>query len=355
MTQSLPDPNHPAETDDGESLAGFTVSHEPAIFWGPSADKYPLGLASTAAELVGNRRAWFLISPSWHREDIDGVRGDLEHVRAAVARWPQHRHVFLAATRSALENYRAVGLPAIVCSSNVFVDETIFEPVPSEPKRFDAIYNAVFGSYKRHELCRDIAKLALIYHRYPYFLANEPDYVAKIRMQLAHATFINEIDGPYRQFRLRELPTWLTRARVGLCLSAHEGPMRACAEYLYCGLPVVTTPSIGGRDRMLDPAFSIETEPTPEAVARAVDVLIARRIEPAAVRAAALATVQPDRVRLVKLIATIFREENVPFPDDTDWLQLFRRGAWPFKTAENLMTERPVAATGRKPESETRI
>ncbi|MEX2296203.1 MAG: glycosyltransferase family 4 protein [Dongiaceae bacterium] len=355
MNRSLPDPNYPAETEAGGSLAGFTVSREPAIFWGPSAEKCPLGLASTAAELIGRRRAWFLISPSWHRDDIDGVRGDLENVRAATARWPQHRHVFLAATRRALENYRAVGLPAIVCSSNVFVDETIFEPAPSEPKQFDAIYNAVFGSYKRHELCRDIAKLGLIYHRYPYFLASEPDYVARIRTQLGHATFINEIDGPYRQFRLRELPIWLARARVGLCLSAHEGPMRACAEYLYCGLPVVTTPSIGGRDRMLNPAFSIETEPTPDAVAEAVAALIARRIDPVAVRAAALASVQPDRMRLVKLIAAIFREENVPFPEEADWLRLFRRGAWPFKTPETLMAEQPVAATRRKLESENRL
>ncbi|MDZ4734963.1 MAG: hypothetical protein SGJ07_01320 [Rhodospirillaceae bacterium] len=355
MNQSAPDPNHPAETDAGGALAGFTVSREPAIYWGPSADKYPLGLASTAAELVSNRRAWFLISPSWHREDINGVRGDLEHVRAAAARWPQHRHIFLAATRSALENYRAVGLPAIVCSSNVFVDETIFEPVPSEPKRFDAIYNAVFGRYKRHELCRDIASLGLIYHRYPYFLANEADHVARIRTELAHATFINEIDGAYRQFRLRELPIWLARARVGLCLSGHEGPMRACAEYLYCGLPVVTTPSIGGRDRMLNPAFSIEAEPTPESVAQAVAALIARRVEPAAVRAAAIAAVQPDRMRLVQLIAAIFREENVPFPEEADWIQLFRRGAWPFKMPDILMTEQPVATTRRKPESEGRI
>jgi hypothetical protein len=349
MSRSRPDPNRPAETDAGGPLAGFVISREPAIYWGKAAAKYPLGLASSAAELIGNRRAWFLISPSWHREDLAGVNEDLENVRAASARWPQHRHVFLAATRSALENYRAVGLPAIVCSSIVFVDETIFAPVPSEPKRFDAIYNAVFGRYKRHELCRDIARLGLIYHRYPQFLAGEPDHVANIRSLLAHATFINELDGHYRLFTLREIPVWLARARVGLCLSAHEGPMRACAEYLYCGLPVVTTPSIGGRDRMLDPAYSIEAEPTPEAVEEAVRELIARRIDPASIRAAALAAVRPDRLRLVQLIAAIFQEEGVPFPADADWMQLFRRGTWPFKTAEILMAEQPVSATRREP------
>jgi hypothetical protein len=349
MSQSPPDPNHPAETEAGGPLAGFVVSREPAIFWGKAAAKYPLGLASSAAELVNNRRAWFLISPSWHREDLAGVNEDLENVRAAGARWPQHRHVFLAATRTALENYRKVGLPAIVCSGNAFVDETIFASVPAEPKRFDAIYNAVFGSYKRHELCRDIAKLGLLYHRYPYFLASEPDHVANIRTLLAHATFINELDGPYRPFTLREIPVWLARARVGLCLSAHEGPMRACAEYLYCGLPVVTTPSIGGRDRMLDPAYAIQADPTPKAVAQAVGELIARRIEPASIRAAALAAVRPDRLRLVQLIAAIFQEEGLPFPAGADWMQLFRRGTWPFKTADILMVEQPVAATKRNP------
>jgi hypothetical protein len=51
----------------------------------------------------------------------------------------------------------------------------------------------------------------------------------------------------------------------------------------------------------------------------------------------------------VQLIAAIFQEEGLPFPAGADWMQLFRRGTWPFKTADILMVEQPVAATKRNP------
>ena len=51
----------------------------------------------------------------------------------------------------------------------------------------------------------------------------------------------------YRNLDAAELCHWLNRSRTGLCLSEREGAMFASIEYLLCGLPIVTTPSIGGR------------------------------------------------------------------------------------------------------------
>jgi hypothetical protein len=48
---------------------------------------------------------------------------------------------------------------------------------------------------------------------------------------------------------------------------------------------------------------------------------------------------------LVNLIATIFAEEGVPFPRDADWVQLFRRGTWPFKTEALILSEIAIAET----------
>lgn len=42
------------------------------------------------------------------------------------------------------------------------------------------------------------------------------------------------------------------QSRCGLILSAEEGACFAAMEYLLCGLPVVTTPNIGGRDEFFD-------------------------------------------------------------------------------------------------------
>ena len=326
-------------------VVGNAISHSPAIFWGPSADGYPLGPATYIAELIGHRRAYFLVSPSWHREDPKSVAADRQHVGNAQAKYPEHRFLFLIATRKELQNYRDAGLPALICTYTAFVDETLYDIDPSVTKEFDAIYTAVIATYKRHELCSAITSLTLLYGRHEYYQEHEADYVDRIRSMLSHAAWINELDGPYRHFKDYEVVPWLNRARVGLCLSAHEGAMRAATEYLFCGLPVVSTRNVGGRDRLADPRYWIEVEPDPNAVAAAVATLVSRNLDPQLVRRATIEKLNADRMRLIKLIATIFAEESVAFPRDVDWMQLFRRGAWPYKSEAAILSEPTVAET----------
>lgn len=326
-------------------VAGIAISRNPAIYWGPSAEAYPVGPASYIADAIGNRRAYFLISPSWHREDPGAVAADRDHVRSAQAKFPEHRFLFLIATRKELENYRAAQLPAAICMKGAFVDETMFDIDRSAPKKFDAIYNAAIAPYKRHELCSSIESLALLYYRHEHYREREAEHVNRIRVLLASATWINELDGSYRQFPIREVPAWLNQARVALCLSAHEGAMRAAAEYLFCGLPIVSTRNVGGRDRLSDPRYWIEVEPDPDRISDAVAALVSRCVDPHLIRRTTLEKLQGDRTRLVKLVAAIFGEEGVPFPSNADWTQLFRRGAWPFKTEAMILSELAIAET----------
>ena len=73
----------------------------------------------------------------------------------------------------------------------------------------------------------------------------------------------------------------LSRARVGLCLSEEEGAMFASIEYLLCGLPVVSTPNMGGRDFFFDEKFSQTVDPSEEAVRVGVEKMISLRLDPA--------------------------------------------------------------------------
>lgn len=297
--------------------------------------------------LVGNRRAYFLVAPSFTREVRHYVDADCRHVRDLRARFPEHRHIFLCNTRAELENYRAENTPAILCNKNCFVDETVFR-IPENPTReFDAVYNAVLAPYKRHALCRDIGRLALIYHRFVDLNEKTPDYPDQVRAMLPQATFVNELEGDYRSLSPPSIAAWLGRSAVGLCLSDVEGQMRACAEYLLCGLPVVTTPNLGGRDRLLDPAFSVTVEPTPEAVAAGVRELAARQIDPRYVRHTVSTRLKPDRMRLVRLIAAIHKEEGIPLAPHIDWLKLFRCGPWDAKSPDALMNETTVTERRR--------
>lgn len=328
-----------------EPVFGFMISREPLIFWGPSNPPYPAALGTTLASRIGNRRAWFLISLSYTREIDPTLQADLEHFAELRARYPEHRHVVLCNTPQELERFGKAGQPAVVCSANVFVDESVFDIPPSEPKVYDAIYNAALAPYKRHELCTGIDRLALIYHRFADLVADRPAYPDEVHGMLSKADFLNESNGEYRNLSSGDIVRYLGRSHVGLCLSQMEGQMRACVEYLLCGLPVVTTPNVGGRNRQLDPAYSIMADPTPEAIARAVDALKVKNLDPHFVRRAVMSRLKPDRMRLLQLIAAIYREESIPFPADADWIQLFRRGTFPRKTPDGLFAEQAVAET----------
>lgn len=62
-----------------------------------------------------------------------------------------------------------------------------------------------------------------------------------------------------------------------------------------------------------------------------------------AIRKAAFDSMREDRIRLIRLIEAIFREEAVPFPADAPWIELYRRGAWPMTTIEQMLTSVPIA------------
>jgi glycosyltransferase involved in cell wall biosynthesis len=327
-------------------VQGHLISREPLIFWGASDIPYLAGPGSTLGPFIGDRRAWFLITPGWTREDQYLFEKDIEHFAELRALYPEHRHIMLCNTTAELENYRRANQPAIVANAGMFTDERRFVVSPPEPKRFDAIYNATFAPYKQHHLCTAIASLGLIYHRYSR-LGDRVDYPDEVRAMLPEATYINELDGEFRHLAIDEITGWLARSHVGLCLSAVEGHMQACTEYLLCGLPVVSIPNKGARDLVLDPAYSIEAEPTPAAVAAAVQALKARQLDPHRIRAAAIAKLKPNRMRLLQLIAMIHREENVPFPDEADWVRIFRLGLWPYKTVAELLAEEAISETRR--------
>jgi len=60
-------------------------------------------------------------------------------------------------------------------------------------------------------------------------------------------------------------------SKVGLCLSKKEGAMFASIEYLLCGLPIVSTRSVGGRDEFFTDKNCIFAEDNAESVKQCVD------------------------------------------------------------------------------------
>lgn len=217
-------------------------------------------------------------------------------VKEARARHPRHRTVFLCNEAQDVVALEKAGLDAIFVNHNCFVDERLFSPVSDSNKRFNAVHNGVMSPYKRHELASEVGSLLLITYR--WHGSAQDGYENKVRHTLPNAWWANDELKGGGKFTPAELPALYSSASVGLCLSAAEGAMFASMEYMLCGLPVVSTPSTGGRDAFFDPRYTRVVEPDARRVAEAVHELIRLELDPADIRKAALEKMREHRGRL---------------------------------------------------------
>jgi glycosyltransferase involved in cell wall biosynthesis len=237
--------------------------------------------------LPPNLSPHLLIFPMWSCES---------YAAAAKARWRYRRMgtrrlYWMCCTPLEAQRLAAVGYQTVWCHQNLLCDETVLRPTPAE-KTYDAVYIATIAPYKRLDLARGIPKLRLI--------TRSLDQVGQLpELGLGHAV-VNE-----KQLNAAELAAALSQCRVGLALSAVEGGMFACTEYLFCDLPVVTTPSLGGRDAWLDEGNSLTVAPDLDAVTAAVRHLIDRPPDPNAVRTDAVRRARFHRAVLAETVRRI--------------------------------------------------
>jgi hypothetical protein len=110
---------------------------------------------------------------------------------------------------------------------------------------------------------------------------------------------------------LSEVAAHQTMARTGLCLSAGEGNMHAAVEYLVAGLPVVSTPSSGGRDAFFHPDHTTIAAPKPDEIARAVREFCRRPPDPQEIRGKVMAIVNSYRDAFAGAVDLMLDEAGV--------------------------------------------
>lgn len=263
-------------------VSGAVISTDPLVTYSARSPGTPLGMASALPLAFRSRKALHLVGLSWTIELEDHARRLADDLEAAAADLPQSRFCILTNTEFEAHLLADLGVPALPSSRLIFIDDAVFKPLECDVE-FDAVYNATLSPAKRHELAREVASLALLYD------VGAPDLTMRYeetRALLPRATFLNHEagKGAYKQLHIDECATQINRGRVGLCLSAAEGPMQAAMEYLLCGLPVVSTRSFGGRDRYFMPPFCRVVDDDPAAVAAAVATFAERRIPKQVVR-----------------------------------------------------------------------
>jgi glycosyltransferase involved in cell wall biosynthesis len=239
-----------------------------------------------------------------------GDRNERERVdafRSCMAQHPKAQVSAFCNEEAELSVFRGSGIAATVLNQNAFVDERLFFSEPVSPI-YDAIYTGQMKPFKRHFLAAEIRKLALIY----YGSRADLSYFELVKTQLPHAALLNgdpvrEGLNPFRFFDAKNVRRLYSSSKVGLALSQFEGAMYASVEYLLCGLPVVSSANLGGRDYFASPEYWSVPEDTPESVSACVEEMIARNIEPGYIRKKTVERMQKERNKLFALVDEIYR------------------------------------------------
>jgi len=301
----------------------------------------PLVLVAFELDFI-RAREWFLevfeksradsihvfLQLGWERETPENSVQFAADVKEIISACPRLKVTILANASNEVKTLSGLGLHTVLCNHNAFLDESRY-PILNVPKRYDAIYIARITPFKRHQLAADIKSIRLIGG---YYYKSDMPYKEEILDgKLAHADYSFHV-------KSSRIPAEIAAAHCGLCLSAAEGAMFASAEYLLCGIPVVNTHNIGGRDEMFSD-FSVKTVPDdPAAVAAAVAEFVRKAPPPAEIRAAVLEKMEVHR----KTFRRVLNEAMAPasFPDSRPFphklllrctkrpLELCRYGIW---------------------------
>lgn len=262
-------------------------------------------------EKLRDRRVYILFRFTWQFETQDRLNKLIWETRKRLNRYPNHFPIFLCNARREVEGIRASGLEAHHINNNCFVDPELYRADPAIPKRYDAIYDAKLDPYKRHELAAKIKSIALVTYIDGDARANA--HACEIRRRLSHAVWHNDPFSDKKKGWIddQEIPRLYSEARVGLALSAEEGQMFASIQYLLVGLPVVSTPSLGGRDYFFDEEFARVVDADPYTVAEAVAEFVKTPPDPIMIRQRTITKMMHDRQKFVELVQSIYDREGI--------------------------------------------
>jgi len=164
--------------------------------------------------------------------------------------------------KSIFERY---GFRGELINQNCWLDESIFpDPLEQRQKTYDAIYVARNAPFKRHYLCENVTKLALVVGQ--DFNPNTKDI---LKDPLPQNDYINSAPLDSEDVFQKN-----TQSRCGLILSKQEGACFASSEYLLCGIPVVSTYASGGRMVWYNEENSVIVKDDPKSVKDGVDFIL---------------------------------------------------------------------------------
>lgn len=290
------------------------LSRDPPVLLVPIGGVRPLWMVEALSHGLRKRPALFLLLVYWSLEYTKGMRLLRMNVESHQRRFPGHKLVFFCNTAQELKLLEETGIEAILLNHNQIVPETVFQQCDDESVAFDAVYNAKTARFKRHYLASAIDRVLYVAYRSSDDMSASAEraYLQRIMARCPAHEFANPVvDGLPLRLAPSDVNRAYNRAAVGLCLSPVEGAMYSSVEYLLAGLPVVTTPSRGGRDYFLDPEFCITAPPDTRSIRDAVLALRERKIPRSTVRNRTLAHIHAERERGRRQIEAVLAKSGI--------------------------------------------
>jgi tetratricopeptide (TPR) repeat protein len=285
-----------------EWIPGTVISEDPIVILSINGPRFPT--IEKTAPYYRDRQVYFFIGlPHTILIDPDHRKRVRDRYYQVTTENPNFEITILATDVAELRMMRELGMKSELVNQNAFVDENTFTIIEMQ-RPFDAVYNARWEDCKRHYLLKDVENIKLIMAD-----ANH-DGILLTKKLLPRAMITNDGVGEVRSLTASEVAYHLNTAKCGVCLSAVEGAMFASIEYLLCGLPVVTTENVGGRNWFFTQDCVTFCAATPTAVKEAVRELNARHLSREFVRQTALERVRRERLQFFSLVDNVFRQHG---------------------------------------------
>ncbi len=252
-----------------DALCTYELFREPAAGIGLH---WQVGISNSVngwASQISDRKQIYITSLAWHHDKSQFSRQAefVSSFSSNVDEWdPKDHFVILCNEEEEVQWAQEAGFRrAFLCNQSCFLDWNLYalEDRAEHERLFNLVINNRPEKWKRPHFAAGIERLAVIQGK--NFRPNE-----YFDLKSLNPWFINE-----DRLLPREVVTLLGLSKVGGAFSAIEGVCFSSSEYLLCGLPVVSTPSKGGRAIWYDSDNSIIVE-KPEEVPSAVASLIGR-------------------------------------------------------------------------------
>lgn len=288
---------------------------EPLICVVASGLNFASGVSLCLAEAKG-RKCHILVLCYWNVLDI--AKTVVLFERQAAKEFSTLKLTYLCPTRSDTDYLRSRGVDALHVSPNALLDEKLLKPNVAAKKKYAAVHVASVERFKRHYLAWGVRKIAVV--TYDPISRNSMSELSGYKdVGFVNASVEKGIV-PIPRTQVQEI---ISQSHCGLILSAKEGGNYASTEYLLCGIPVVSTPSKGGRDEFFNSVHVKIVAPKPEAVERAVAEWVESVPDPIEIRTAVLLKMKEHRQRLLEWIGTISGRNHSSDVDENLWSPLF--------------------------------